>query len=197
MENANKQQEILKKLTEVRSQLSALYSLFNSSIITADEYRAGTINCIDRMLDLKDSINLFSNELYALKKAERSQKLASSAGKIKGFRRQVSEIDSEYSDSFASYSTALSECIQLRTDLMAEVHALCDSFKETIDNDTSARTIKGYNNQIKLIKKIREAIDNLRADYNVKKNVMQGHDVGFRVVKESVEALITSLEKSA
>lgn len=197
MENANKQLEILKKLTDARSQLSALYSLFNSSIIAAEEYRAGTVSCIERMLDLKNSINLFSNEIYVLKKTERSQKLANSANKMKSYKREVGEIDNEYADSFKSYNSALGECVSLRTSLMAEIHALCEAFKDTVDGNTGINLKKGYNNQIKLIKKIREAIDSLRADYNMKRSNMEAHDQDFQVVKESVLALIESLEKSA
>ena len=198
MENVtNKQLEILKKLTDARNKLSALYSLFNSSIISAEDYRTETISCIDRMLDLKNALNLFSNELGSLNKKERAEKLTSQLRKIKGYRGQVQEIDGDYSKSVGYYDSALSECLALKSSLMSEIHGLCEEFKETVDETTPIRLKKGYNNQIKLIKKIQAGIDALRADFNTKKNNLKGQDPNFQIVKESVISLITSLEKSA
>lgn len=197
METLNKQLEILKKLTDARNQLSALYSLFNSSLLSAEEFRVGTVSAYEKMLDLKNTINQLSNELASLSKQDRATKLTNSTGKLKAYKRQAEEIDIEYQDSIVGYNSALKDCLVLKTNLTTEIKGLCDDFKVTVTEDTGVDLKKGYNNQIKLIKKILAGIDKLRADYNVKKNGLEAQNPNYVTMKNSVLSLIGSLEKSA
>ena len=73
MENRQRQLEIIKSLNDNRSKVSALYSLYNSSILTAEEDRTNIISLYEQMIDIKNSMNEISNRIYNVRKDERAE----------------------------------------------------------------------------------------------------------------------------
>ena len=56
MENREQLLEIIKKLNDNRSKLSALYSLYNSSLLMAENDRADLSSYYEQMIDLLEEI---------------------------------------------------------------------------------------------------------------------------------------------
>ena len=67
----NRTLEIIKELNDNRSKLSALFSLYNSSLLVAENSRAELYGFYEQMIDLKNDINSLSQMIAGVKKAER------------------------------------------------------------------------------------------------------------------------------
>ena len=59
---------IIKELNDNRSKLSALFSLYNSSLLTAEDDRATLSTYYEQMVDFKNDLNMISNVIYTSKK---------------------------------------------------------------------------------------------------------------------------------
>ena len=69
--------------------------------------------------------------------------------------------------------------------------------KSLVDENTDATIIKGYKQQVKVIKAILDKIEFLIADYNVKKNQVDNDNVKFSELYESVNSMLTKLQSIA
>ena len=81
----NKLLEIIKQLNDNRSKLSALFSLYNSSLLVAENNRVELYKYYEQMMDLKNDINALSVMLCGVKKSERSNVYNRNKTKIKNF----------------------------------------------------------------------------------------------------------------
>ena len=91
----NRQLEIIKELNNNRSKLSALYSLYNSSLLVAETSRAELSSYYEQMIDFKNELNSLTNLIASVKKAERVDAYNKNKSKIK-------RIDSEIKASILS-----------------------------------------------------------------------------------------------
>ncbi|MBR6778803.1 MAG: hypothetical protein IKM43_01450 [Clostridia bacterium] len=196
MENRDKLLDIIKKLNDNRSKLSALYSLYNSSLLMAENDRADLSSYYEQMIDLRNNVNEISTAIYNAKKTERSKLFTKNKSKIKLIGNQVNEANDNFSSSCKKYKLALKDCGSLKTEYKHEVSALCKEFKSIADENVDAMIIKGYKQQVKIIKAILDKIELLIADYNVKKNKVEQDNERFTALYGSVATLIEKLQSA-
>ena len=190
----NRQLEIIKGLNDNRSKLSALYSLYNSALITAEDERAELGTYYEQMIDFKHDLNAISNEVFASKKADRVKTINKNQAKIKKMGGDAKSINSNFSNACGKYRLALQDCGPLKTEYKHNVNELCKEFKGLVNEDTDSAIIKGYKQQVKIIKAILDKIEFLIADYNIKKNKVEEDNQKFTQLYQTVNSLITQLQ---
>ncbi|MCQ2564434.1 MAG: hypothetical protein MJ152_01045 [Clostridia bacterium] len=197
MENNAVLLEIIQKLGDVRSKLSALYSLYNSSLLVAEENRSSLPMCYEQLIDKKNDLTSIANAIAEVEKKERQDAYLKYCAKIKHLNVEVEEINKTVEHVCSTYRIALKDCGALKTEYRHEVSELCKAFKVACVEGTPVTIKKGYNQQIKLIKSILEKIDCLVADYNVKKNNMEKNNTSFVELFGSISLLINNLQSVA
>ena len=190
----NRVLEIIKELNDNRSKLSALFSLYNSSLLVAENERTELSNYYEQMIDLKNDLNSISTMIGSVKKTERLATYNKNKMKIKHLDSEANLVNNYFKDSCKKYRIALHECGSLKTEYKHTVSELCKEFKSLVDENTDAIIIKGYKQQVKIIKTILEKIEFLISDYNVKKNKVEDDNVKFTELYNSVNSLLTQLK---
>lgn len=193
----NEQLEIIKQLNDNRNKLSALFSLYNSSLLVAENNRTNLSNYYEQLIDIKNDASTLSKDIYAVTKDKRAEMFTKSKSKIKRMDADVLNINKEFNDSCNKYRIALQDCGSLKTEYRHNVAELCKQFKASVNDDTPEVVIKGYKQQVKIIKAILDKIELLVADYNVKKNKMEEDNVRFGALYGSVTSLISQLQSIA
>ncbi len=193
----NKQLEIIRELNDNRSKLSALFSLYNSSLVVAETNRNELTNYYEQMIDLKNDVNSLACLISAAKKSERAEIYNKNKAKIKTITGEINSVNSNFTDGCKKYRIALQECGTLKSEYKHTVSELCKDFKATVTKDTDTSILKGYKQQVKIIKVILEKIEMLISDYNVKKNKVEDDSVKFGMLYESVNSLLTQLSSIA
>ena len=197
MEISKQQLDIIRQLNDNRNKLSALYSLYNSSLLVAENNRQELGSYYEQMIDFKNDLNSLSSQIGNAKKTERSEMLSRNRSKIKKIDVSIKEVSTSFKDNCNKYRIALQDCGSLKTEYKHSISELCKQFKATVDEETDALIIKGYKQQVKIIKAILEKIEYLIADYNVKKNKMEDDNQKFTQLYESVNSLISRLQTIA
>lgn len=192
--NNQRLNEIIKQLNDDRSKLSALYSLYNSSLLVAENNRVELGVYYEQMIDLKNELNLISNTLANAKKSERAETLTKNRSKIKRINTDVNQTNENFLVSTKNYRIALKDCGSLKTEYKHEVSDLCKEFKSLMTDDMDVSILKGYRQQVKIIKAILDKIELLISDYNVKKNKVEEDNARFISLYESVSSLLQRLE---
>ncbi len=193
----NKQLEIIRELNDNRSKLSALFSLYNSSLVVAETNRNKLTNYFEQMIDLKNDVNSLTVMISGAKKGERAEIYNRNKTKIKTLTGEINAVNSSFTDGCKKYRIALQECGTLKSEYKHTVSELCKDFKSTVTEDTDTSILKGYKQQVKIIKTILERIEMLISDYNVKKNKVEDDSVKFGMLYESVNSLLTQLSSIA
>ena len=137
----NKLIEIIKQLNDNRSKLSALFSLYNSSLIVAEENRAELGNYYEQMIDLKNDVNSLSVMISNVKKSERSSIYNKNKTKIKHLDSEINLVNNYFTDGCKKYRIALKECGSLKSEYKHTVSELCKEFKSLVDDETDATII--------------------------------------------------------
>ena len=189
--------EIIKELNDNRSKLSALFSLYNSSLLVAETSRMELSNYYEQMIDLKNDITSLSVMIAGAKKADRVAAFNKNKSKIKHLGSEIKLVNDYFTDSCKKYRIALKECGSLKSEYKHVVSELCKEFKSLVDDNTDVSIIKGYKQQVKVIKAILEKIEVLIADYNIKKNKVEDDNEKFVALYSSANALITQLQSIA
>ena len=193
----NRQQEILKELNNNRSKLSALFSLYNNSLILAEENRTELMNYFEQLLDYRNELSTITNTISTFKKAERNTEFAKIQPKIKKIGKDLKLINDEFNSATERFKLALQECGSLKTEYKHDVSLLCKEFKTTIDDSTSPIILKGYKQQVKIIRTILDRIELLISDYNVKKNKVEQDSERFNELYNNATQLVSRLKTSA
>lgn len=197
MNNNERMLQICKELNDNRSKLSALYSLYNSSLLVAENDRAELGVYYEQMIDLKNELNEISNIIANAKKAERIEAVSKNKSKIKRLDLEINQANTNFASSCKKYRIALQDCGSLKTEYKHVVSELCKEFKSLVDDNTEAIIIKGYKQQVKVIKAILDKIEMLISDYNVKKNKVEEDNERFAQLFESVNSMLERLQSIA
>lgn len=193
----NKLLEIIRQLNDNRSKLSALYSLYNSSLLVAETNRIELSNYYEQMIDLKNDVNSLSLMISGMKKADRANAYIKNKAKIKHLDSEINLVNNYFNDETKKFKIALKECGTLKSEYKHTVSELCKEFKSLVNEDTDASIIKGYKQQVKVIKAILEKIEFLISDYNVKKNKVEEDNTKFGQLYASVNSLLTQIQSIA
>ena len=193
----NKLLEIIRNLNDNRSKLSALYSLYNSSLLVAETNRIELSNYYEQMIDLKNDVNSLSVMISGMKKADRANAYNKNKSKIKHLGNEINLVNNYFNDECKKFKIALKECGTLKSEYKHTVSELCKEFKSLVNEDTDTSIIKGYKQQVKVIKAILEKIEFLISDYNVKKNKVEEDNLKFGQLYSSVNSLLTQIQSIA
>lgn len=193
----NKLLDIIRELNDNRSKLSALFSLYNSSLVVAETNRTELMNYYEQMMDLKNDVNSLSIMISNVKKGERAAVYNKNKAKIKNIGNEINFVNNSFQDGCKKYKIALKECGGLKSEYKHTVSELCKEFKSLVTEETDTSIIKGYKQQVKVIKAILEKIEVLIADYNVKKNKVEDDSAKFAELYASVNSLLTQLQSIA
>lgn len=192
--NNERLNQILKDLNDYRSRFSALYSLYNSSLLVAEEDRAELSSYYEQMIDLKNELTLITTALSQVKKTERATELSRQRSKIKRLDAEIKQTNTSFESSCKKYRIALKECGSLKTEYKHSVSELCNEFKSLVSENTEEIIIKGYKQQVKIIKSILERIEQLICNYNVQKNKVEEDNTRFTALYETANSLLKLLE---
>ena len=154
MKTNDKLLQIIKELNDNRSKLSALFSLYNSSLLVAEDNRQILTSCYEQMIDFKNDLNTISTEIAGAKKSERATVFSRNKMKIKTLNKDALQVHEDFNSSCKKYRVALKECGSLKTEYKHTVSELCKEFKANITEETEPIVIKGYKQQVKIIKAI-------------------------------------------
>ena len=110
METNAKQLQIIKDLNDNRNKLSALFSLYNTSLLSAEENRVMLVSYYEKMVDFKNDLSAICKTLAETKKSERASIVAKQKSKINRVSSEAKEINSSFDDSCTKYRKALQEC---------------------------------------------------------------------------------------
>lgn len=195
----NKQEEledIVKELTDNRNKLSALFSLYNSSLLSAEETRSQISQYYDQMIDLKNDLSNLTNQLARVNKAERQAELIKTQPKLKTMSKQILKAREEFNENRAKYRRALEDCGSLKTEYKHNLSELCKQFKSEIkDVDmVDSALVRGYSQQVKVIKNIFSKIEALVSDYNVKRNKIDQDSEQFAQLYQNVQDILSRLQ---
>lgn len=200
METKQQLLEIIKTLNDNRSKLSALYSLYNSSLLVAETNRASLVEYYQQMVDFKNDINLISSTIYNAKKSERNVVLSKNKSKIKHINSEIVTLNNDFNITTNNFKIALKECGCLKTEYRHEISELCKKFKAIYaenQKDIDEIIVKGYKQQVKIIKSIFDKIELLISDYNIKRNKMEEDNTKFVELYNSTNMLIKRLQEIA
>lgn len=196
MKTNDKLLQIIKELNDNRSKLSALFSLYNSSLLVAEDNRQILTSCYEQMIDFKNDLNTISTEIAGAKKSERATVFSRNKMKIKTLNKDALQVHEDFNSSCKKYRVALKECGSLKTEYKHTVSELCKEFKANITEETEPIVIKGYKQQVKIIKAILDKIEMLISDYNVKKNKIESDSEKFTQLYASVNDIISKLQSA-
>lgn len=189
--------DIIRALNDNRNKLSALYSLYNSLLLDAEEGRASLSGYYEQMTDFKDNLNSLSTLIGNTKKSERSDVISKNKTKIKSMNKEISVVQEEFFSTCKKYREAFSDCGSLKTEYKHEVSELCKKFKSLVDENIEPIVVKGYKQQVRIIKSIFEKIEILISDYNVKKNKVEEDNERFTALSQTVNSMMDQLSNIA
>lgn len=185
---------IIRQLNDNRSKLSALYSLYSSSLVVAENERAELSAYYEQMIDLRNDVNSLSAMISSAKKSERTAAYNKNKSKIKNLGNEINLVHTYFNDGCNKYKIALQECGALKSEYKHTVSELCKEFKASVTKRTDPTLIKGYKQQVKIIKAILEKIDVLVADYNEKKTKVEDDNAKFSKLYDSVNSVLNQLQ---
>ncbi len=184
--------EILKSLSDNKSNLQALYSLYNTVLLQADSNRNSLIDYYEQMINMNNELKTIARDISALKKKERGDALNKSKSKINSMSKDADKLNTDFKSAYTEYSSALANCSSLKTQYKHNVSEKCKEFKANSEEADSFQ-IKKYQQSVKTIKLILGKIEYLIADYNVKKNRTAEDSEVFTKMYLNVKELINQL----
>ena len=133
----NRQLEIIKELNDNRSKLSALYSLYNSSLLVAEESRAELSGYYEQMIDFKNDLNALTSMIASVKKTDRAAVYNKNKTRIKNIVLEINLVNDNFNDNCNKYKIALKECSGLKSEYKHTVSELCNLARRWVSNFSS------------------------------------------------------------
>ncbi len=190
------QLNIIKELGDNKSKLSALFSLYNNNLLQAEQNRGELSIYYEQMIDFKNDLSNITTQIAKANRENRAEESSKNLAKVNRIEKECNKVKSNFSELTTKYRSALQECGSLKTEYKHSIGELCKQFKNSIDQDTPENIIKGYKHQVKILKTILDRIEQLVADYNVKRNKVEQDTDSFNELYSSVHALIIRLQSA-
>lgn len=181
---------LLKLMENCRSKLHGLYNLFNSNIISAKTYRASMGVKYNELLDEREKLLQIDKDISGMSKTAKSAYLKANKNNIKKISNEVKEIEDEYRELLRKYNSVLDDCIKYRSEYKHEVSLCCKTFNVMKNDDIDRAILKGYKQQVKLIRAILNKIDELIENYNVEKELVKADSNTFIEISNSIGQMI-------
>ena len=145
---------------------------------------------------VKNDLSNLTNQLARVNKTEREEELKKNQPKLKNMSKQIIKAREQFNEDRAKYRRALEDCGSLKTEYKHTLSELCKQFKNEI-KDVSVvdnAVVRGYSQQVKVIKNIFSKIEALISDYNVKRNKIDQDGEQFAQLFESVQDILSRLQ---
>ena len=150
--------KLLKLLDDCRNKLHATYNLFMSCLGQTKEIKMQLGCKYEQMIDYRDEIAIM---LSSNKQAKfRTGKISTDSERLK----------KEYEEQIDFVEHIMDDCESCRKEYKHEVNLCCQTYNLLKNDDVSASIVKGYKQQVKLIRAILDKIENIKNDYNQLKN---------------------------
>lgn len=193
----NRKLEIIAELENNKEGLSSLFSLYNSLLLEAEDYRVALSEYFEQLIDKKNELSLISNMIYNSKKDERTEVYTKNKTKIKKFGGEIDNINKDFDNSLNNFKSALKKCGSLKTEYKTNISNLCKEYKALNLENAEENINKLFNKKVKVIKLILQKIENLISDYNVKKNKTEEDKTRFTELYSSAKILEKQLQTIA
>lgn len=174
----SKKMDILKLMNNCRIKLSGLYSLINAGVVRAKQYSMdmGIVNT--KISELYDNLRGIFIAITNSDKANRPKNIRSSKPVVKKTNEEIESLKNEFKDLNEKFSEAVGEDnLKLRTQYKNDVKACCNAYKSVKEESESLD--KGYRQQVRLIKRILEKINDILLIYKEEKEKVNEHVAHF------------------
>ncbi len=155
---------VLELLNTCREKNKALCNLFNTQVLKAKNDSQNMSYCLDAVIEKHNDLKGVASVLPKKAKGERDQLIKASKPIVKDAQKSLDEIKNDFNDSYTSFKQALDEPMEWRKSYKEEIKACCDAFKKFLGdkmNDGINKLVKGYRQQVKMIKAILDKIKSL------------------------------------
>ena len=146
--------KILELLNGCREKLFATYDLFVSNLKLTKQTKAELGEKYEQLLDLK-------GEYVQLVSSGKPAKM-----RIAKIRKDANVLKQEHDEQVNSVDTIMDDAKACRKAYKGEIVMCCDAFKQLEDKFGKDEAMgKGYRQQVKLVKRILEKIDNVKTSF--------------------------------
>lgn len=192
-----KQLKVLSEITNCREKISALYFLYNSSILESEQQREEITGYFEQLIDLKDELNDLHNKIYDFKKSERVSAFNKNKTRINKLNQDATTAQFNFEDLSKKYRIALKDCNVLKKQYKEEFNKLVLEFN-ALNKQNPNDTIKsGFKVQYKHIVAIFEKIEAMVSDYNVKRNQLEQDTLKFVELFNIFSGILTKIKAVA
>ena len=145
--------KLLKLLDDCRNKLRATYNLFVACLEQTKANKAQLGAMYEQMLDYKDEIALIG----ASKRPAKT--------KLTRISSDCNKLHDSYEELIEQVNHCMDDCESCRKTYKHEVSLCCQTYNTLKHEGLAASIIKGYKQQVKLIRAILDKIDDIKCDY--------------------------------
>ncbi|MBQ7797923.1 MAG: hypothetical protein IJ371_02240 [Clostridia bacterium] len=145
--------KLLELLNGCREKLYATYNLFVSNVEQTKTTKAELGEKYEQLLDLR-------HEFVQLTSSSKPAKI-----RISKVRKDSQLLKAEYDNQFATVGGGMIDCESCRKTYKHEVALCCDTYNKLKVGGVEEHIVKGYKQQVKLIKRILEKIDTAKISF--------------------------------
>ena len=145
--------KILELLNGCREKLFATYNLFVANLGNTKQVKAELSEMYEQLLDLQ-------SEMVQATSSNKPAKV-----RIAKICNDAKNLKAEYDIKVASTNTVMDEANTCRKAYKQEIVMCCETYKTLKERGVEGSLDKGYNQQVKLVKRILEKIDVVKANY--------------------------------
>jgi len=149
--------KLLKLLDDCRNKLRATYNLFISCLEQTKSIKAELGGMYEQMLDYKDE----------LAQIEASKKPAKT--KLSRLATDCNKLHTSYEEQLEVVSHCMDDCESCRKTYKHEVSLCCQTYNVLKHEGIASSIVKGYKQQVKLIRAILDKIDDIKDNYKALK----------------------------
>lgn len=163
-----KKMGILELMNNCRIKLSGLYSLINAGVVSAKQYsiNMGIVNT--KISELYDNMRGVFIAITNSNKEDRPKNIRASKPVVKKTKSEIASLTEEFYDLIEKFDRAVDKAhLDLRTQYKNDVASCCRAYKSI--NESNEALDKGYRQQVKLIKRVLEKINEIILVYKEEK----------------------------
>lgn len=180
--NQEKFFKLLKLLDDCRNKLRATYNLFISCLEQTKSIKVEVGSLYTQLLDCQDEVL----QLQSSKKPVKTR--------LTKCVNAINELKTHYEELINQVDHCMDDCENCRKTYKHEVNLCCQTYKALKYDGISASIIKGYKQQVKLIRAILNKIDEIKGHYkNLKMEIKQEKEIFMQTYK-SIEEKIKNIK---
>lgn len=159
--------KLLKLLDDCRNKLRATYNLFMSCLDQTKTTKAELGGMYEQMLDYRDEVI----QIEALKKPAKT--------KLSKIANECNKLKTAYEEQVEVVNHCMDDCESCRKTYKHEVSLCCQTYNVLKHEGIASSIVKGYKQQVKLIRAILDKIDDIKDNYKTLKAEIKQEKVLF------------------